>query len=474
MTATHPRTQRSRTPPSRAPRRLLCSQECGSGTWAEGNWLLLCDQCPKAYHTQCLQSPLDAVPEGDWLCPACDTGEKCEKCGVSTWAEGNELLLCDNCPKAYHTQCLHPPLAAVPEGDWLCPTCELHPHPLKRSARRFNHCDVCDSVSTAWRCASCDFDVCAACYGKATGCSALAGSGVGSGRPAAGAEAASATLPSAEVRLMVDKMTKPTAQALRGKYVEVFWDGEAAWFEAEVIEYDTASRRHTVRYTADDHVCEELLSGPGQPDLPTSLWRPCIKTTARGAAAKALSNAAAKAAAGLTDASGATESDAPTAPRGPCGFGAIPDTATRPRAPSLPQRPKPPRAAPTPKVELGPPPRLSEAELEQIRATVAQLKRGGTSRSMVVGDWCVDHKLRLSGHGGDWYATHSPSGHVFRSWSSMERLVCPAGEPDGGPEDEEGAEREEGAAQRAAADAAVPVEDAENEPEEPEPEELEP
>ena len=52
-----------------------------------------------------------------------DRGETCEVCGVESWIEGNELLLCDACPKAFHTQCLTPPLASVPEGDWFCPSC---------------------------------------------------------------------------------------------------------------------------------------------------------------------------------------------------------------------------------------------------------------------------------------------------------------------------------------------------------------
>ena len=47
---------------------------CGDASWIEGNWLLLCDGpgCEKAYHTMCLRPTLDAVPEGDWLCPSCD------------------------------------------------------------------------------------------------------------------------------------------------------------------------------------------------------------------------------------------------------------------------------------------------------------------------------------------------------------------------------------------------------------------
>ena len=44
--------------------------------------------------------------------------------------DGDALLLCDGsvadgspCPRTYHMRCLSPPLAAVPEGDWLCPSC---------------------------------------------------------------------------------------------------------------------------------------------------------------------------------------------------------------------------------------------------------------------------------------------------------------------------------------------------------------
>lgn len=38
----------------------------------EGN-LLLCDSCDAGWHTGCLDTPLRAVPEGQWLCPACDS-----------------------------------------------------------------------------------------------------------------------------------------------------------------------------------------------------------------------------------------------------------------------------------------------------------------------------------------------------------------------------------------------------------------
>jgi hypothetical protein len=37
--------------------------------------------------------------------------------------QGNLMLLCDSCDAPWHTFCLDPPLTAVPEGDWLCPAC---------------------------------------------------------------------------------------------------------------------------------------------------------------------------------------------------------------------------------------------------------------------------------------------------------------------------------------------------------------
>lgn len=34
------------------------------------------------------------------------------------------MLVCSSCDSGWHTTCLQPPLAAVPDGDWLCPPCE--------------------------------------------------------------------------------------------------------------------------------------------------------------------------------------------------------------------------------------------------------------------------------------------------------------------------------------------------------------
>ena len=49
----------------------------------------------------------------------------CLACGSGEDGEDNDILLCDGegCFGAYHLLCLHPPLQAVPPGEWFCPRC---------------------------------------------------------------------------------------------------------------------------------------------------------------------------------------------------------------------------------------------------------------------------------------------------------------------------------------------------------------
>ena len=49
----------------------------------------------------------------DWNCRVCHRND-----------QDDVLLLCDGCDAAFHTHCLDPPLARVPDGDWLCPSCD--------------------------------------------------------------------------------------------------------------------------------------------------------------------------------------------------------------------------------------------------------------------------------------------------------------------------------------------------------------
>jgi ''chromo'' (CHRromatin Organisation MOdifier) domain./PHD-finger. len=48
--------------------------------------------------------------------------EVCEVCGTNFSVQ--DILLCDICDKLYHRQCLDPPLDELPEGDWFCDACK--------------------------------------------------------------------------------------------------------------------------------------------------------------------------------------------------------------------------------------------------------------------------------------------------------------------------------------------------------------
>ena len=52
-------------------------------------------------------------------------GVACLVCDEQDDEEGNDILLCDGhgCSAGYHLRCLEPALEAVPEHEWLCPTC---------------------------------------------------------------------------------------------------------------------------------------------------------------------------------------------------------------------------------------------------------------------------------------------------------------------------------------------------------------
>lgn len=101
----------------------------------QGGEIILCDTCPRAYHLVCLEPELEEPPEGKWSCPHCeadggaaeeeDDDEHQEFCRVCK--DGGELLCCDSCPSAYHTFCLNPPLDTIPDGDWRCPRCSCPP-----------------------------------------------------------------------------------------------------------------------------------------------------------------------------------------------------------------------------------------------------------------------------------------------------------------------------------------------------------
>jgi hypothetical protein len=72
------------------------------------------DNCAPC-HLPHLDGDIDPHILDEWedaVCEVCEQEEPVATC-----------LLCDLCLRAFHTQCLQPPLATLPEDDWLCPVC---------------------------------------------------------------------------------------------------------------------------------------------------------------------------------------------------------------------------------------------------------------------------------------------------------------------------------------------------------------
>lgn len=114
--------------------------------------MLLCDGCDRGFHTFCLSPPLNAVPDGDWLCKSCSkravgrdasseraahsllqlsrsspsSDSEDKQCEVCRRTDSEELmLLCDHCDRGFHTFCLPEPLDEVPQGEWSCKACDI-------------------------------------------------------------------------------------------------------------------------------------------------------------------------------------------------------------------------------------------------------------------------------------------------------------------------------------------------------------
>ncbi|CAI9117140.1 OLC1v1018482C1 [Oldenlandia corymbosa var. corymbosa] len=85
-----------------------------------GGELLLCDQCPSAFHTKCLG--LKDIPDGDWFCPSCC----CGICGLGRYKEGKGQSMDGNSLNC--AQCEHQCDKGLVEADyhskgiWFCKT----------------------------------------------------------------------------------------------------------------------------------------------------------------------------------------------------------------------------------------------------------------------------------------------------------------------------------------------------------------
>ncbi|XP_044588570.1 bromodomain adjacent to zinc finger domain protein 2B isoform X2 [Cotesia glomerata] len=112
-------------------------QFCHSGD--NEDQLLLCDGCDRGYHTYCFRPKMENIPDGDWYCHECmnkATGERnCLVCGKRI---GKNLVLCELCPRAYHTDCHNPVMPKMPRGKWYCSNCHSK-QPKKRNSSRRSH-----------------------------------------------------------------------------------------------------------------------------------------------------------------------------------------------------------------------------------------------------------------------------------------------------------------------------------------------
>nr|A8DZJ1.2 RecName: Full=Tyrosine-protein kinase BAZ1B; AltName: Full=Bromodomain adjacent to zinc finger domain protein 1B; AltName: Full=Williams syndrome transcription factor homolog [Xenopus laevis] len=62
---------------------------------------------------------------------------RCKVCRKK--GEDDKLILCDECNKAFHLFCLRPVLFNIPDGEWLCPACQ--PATARRSSRGRNYAE---------------------------------------------------------------------------------------------------------------------------------------------------------------------------------------------------------------------------------------------------------------------------------------------------------------------------------------------
>ncbi|XP_072379907.1 bromodomain adjacent to zinc finger domain protein 2B isoform X1 [Diabrotica undecimpunctata] len=112
-------------------------QFCQSGD--NEDKLLLCDGCDKGYHTYCFKPKMDTIPDGDWYCTEClnkATGDRnCLVCSKKISTTGSKLVLCELCPRAYHTDCIQPNLPKIPRGKYYCLNC-ISKKPQKKPVKK--------------------------------------------------------------------------------------------------------------------------------------------------------------------------------------------------------------------------------------------------------------------------------------------------------------------------------------------------
>lgn len=95
--------------------------------------LVSCHDCGNSGHPSCLQysaALIERIKAEPWLCLECKRCMICDQ-GATT----DDLLICDACDKGFHMECLDPPLNSLPEGRWICPICVPLPNRKRGGSR---------------------------------------------------------------------------------------------------------------------------------------------------------------------------------------------------------------------------------------------------------------------------------------------------------------------------------------------------
>lgn len=141
---------------SSAQKKCRTCRRAGGGEYGEA---AVCPKCTHLYHWRCVRPRLYEAPEEDWLCPGCTPREqrassrrqplarqdKSEEEDVSDGEEGEsdqaemketlcrvcqsdavaELIVCPQCPAAFHKQCHEPPVTLRIRAGWECMDCKV-------------------------------------------------------------------------------------------------------------------------------------------------------------------------------------------------------------------------------------------------------------------------------------------------------------------------------------------------------------
>lgn len=94
------------------------------GSFDDRNLMINCSCCRENFHSYCISNSenitnnIEIIKKYNWKCSKCKICENCE-------INNNEisLLYCDSCDRAYHINCLDVPLNVVPESGWKCLNC---------------------------------------------------------------------------------------------------------------------------------------------------------------------------------------------------------------------------------------------------------------------------------------------------------------------------------------------------------------